>query len=91
MAKGPVHARKLTAAQKIAILDAPGFLEIQRARAALRLLEVVDGDHLPPGTDSETEAWIRGIAKDTIAENLNTAEKKISAAAEEKAGGKTRA
>jgi hypothetical protein len=80
MAKGPVHARKLTTEQKIALLDAPGFLDISRARAALRLLETIDGDHLPPGTDRDTTEWFRSIAKDAIAASLAAAEQKIAGA-----------
>jgi len=66
-----------TAARKIALYDAPGYLDVQRAHAALRLLETIDGGDLP-GMDNDTAEWFRSIAKGAIAESLAAAEKKIT-------------
>jgi hypothetical protein len=82
------------AARKIALYDAPGFLEVQRAQAALWLLEQIDGDHLtfshPTMSAKDLEDWVRGTAKDAIAQALGTAEQQITEAVE-KAGVKAAA
>ena len=74
------------AARKIALLDAPGFLDVNRARAALWLLEQIDGDHLifqdrdAMMSADDLEDWCRGIVKNAIDASLTAAEGKIRAA-----------
>jgi len=79
-----IRSKPLTAeqaARKMALHDA-GFLDVNRARAALWLLEQIDGYHLTFSHDAmsaaDLEDWVRGIAKDAIAESLAAAEKKIA-------------
>ena len=65
------------AARKIALYDSPGYLDVQRAQAALWLLKQIDGDQLT--FDSEDrEEWCRSICKDAIAASLGAAEQKIA-------------
>jgi hypothetical protein len=72
------------AARKVALYNAPGYLDVQRARAALWLLEQIDGDHLT--FDSEDrEDWCRSICKDALAASLGAAEQKIADAVNERA------
>lgn len=81
MSAAKIRSKPLTdeqAARKIALYDSPGYLEVQRAQAALYLLETIDGDCLPTGTDHDTTEWCRSIAKNAIAESLAAAEKKIA-------------
>jgi hypothetical protein len=80
------------AARKMALYDAPGFLDVNRARAALWLLEQIDGDHLSFSHDGmgaeDLEDWCRGIAKDAMSESLAAAERKIAKAATQADNGK---
>ena len=75
------------AARKIALYGAPGFLDVNRARAALWLLEQIDGDHLvfrhadDQITPDDLQDWCRGIAKDAIREALDEATVQIEEAA----------
>ena len=69
------------AARLIALYDSPGYLDVQRARAALWLLEQIDGGHLTFSHNAMSaellEDWCRGIVKDAIATSLGAAEQKI--------------
>jgi hypothetical protein len=78
--------RKLEAARKLAIYEWPGYFEIQRAQAAMWLLEQIDNDHLP-FCDLETmdaddlEGWVRSIVRDAVTVNQVAVEKKMIEAA----------
>ena len=71
------------AARKVALLDAPAYLDVQRAQAALWLLEKIDGDHLSfydhgAMSAADLEDWCRGICKDAIRASLAAAETAIT-------------
>jgi len=68
------------AAAKVALLDAPGYLDVKRAQAALWLLDKLHGDHLPfPHEDQDDiEDWCRSIVKDAIRDSLTAAETRIA-------------
>ena len=73
-------------ARKVALYNSPGFLDVNRARAALWLLEKIDGDHLSfydkgaAMSAEDLEGWVRSIVTDAIGESLTAAEAKIRAA-----------
>jgi hypothetical protein len=73
-------------------VNAPGFLEIQRARAALWLLEKLDGDHLvfrhadDLMEPDDLRAWTSCIAKDAIRAALDEATVQIEEAVRCKPG-----
>ena len=72
-----ITSAQQAAARLVALYDSPGYLDVQRARAALWLLEQIDGDHLT--FDSEDrEDWCRSICKDAIAASLEAAEQEIT-------------
>ena len=77
--------REAEAARTIALYEASGFLDVQRAQAGLWLLEQMDGGHLsfshPAMSAGDLEDWVRGIAKDAVAASLAAAGKQIAAAA----------
>lgn len=73
------------AAQRLALYQAPGYLEIKRAQAALALLKKIDPDHMnyacPGMTAEDFEDAARSIAEDALASALTAAEQKITDAA----------
>lgn len=73
------------AARLVTLYDAPGYLEVQRAQAALWLLGQMD-DHMgfdrSDPAEVEREDWCRTICRDAIRESLDKAEQKIRAAVE---------
>jgi hypothetical protein len=68
----------------VALYDAPGFLDINRARAALWLLEQIDGGYLTFSQNAMSAEvlgdWCRGIVKDAISASLAATEEKIAGA-----------
>lgn len=70
----------------LALLQAPGYLDIKRAQAALALLQKIDPDYMdfqcPRMSAGDFESWARTIAEDAIRESLAAAEQKIAEAAQ---------
>jgi hypothetical protein len=75
-ARTPRNVYELDPAGKVALYNSPGYLHVKKARAALWLLEQLDGGHLAfqhaddQITPDDREDWTRGIAKDAIRDAL---------------------
>ena len=67
---------------KVALYNAPGFLAIERAKAALALLRKIDPlymDFTCAGmTEDDFGEWAQSIAEDAIADSLARAEREIA-------------